>query len=339
MRATRRPPRFHCDRECHTPSTFGEERVALAHCLPSTRLQRRHLHRRPASKSSHKGRLPPPATARPHRLIAHCIPIARSSPPASCPPRTLHILLVDNVTDPSADMPAHATASLPPVPLPHAPPSHALPPAAASPSRKRSALTAGLDSSNPAIFAEGYAARAHLRAPAAGGAAAGCYARAADAREAFKRLRTDCEPCTPANRADETGQHARKYKRRLVNNRRSAAAARVFQDVLVRELSHALDASAARADALSAQLGRAMAALARARPATPRGEYDHPLASFDDPRARFDFAPPGSAAPPQSAKREAGSPTAVAPTPAPLTHPADALLLETPFGSEPTASA
>lgn len=82
-----------------------------------------------------------------------------------------------------------------------------------------------------------------------------CVARADGARDSFKRWRggnstADADPNKPTP-ALSSGE---KYKRRLVNNRRSAAAARVYQEVLRREHTHALRKAAAERDSLASDV-------------------------------------------------------------------------------------
>lgn len=93
---------------------------------------------------------------------------------------------------------------------------------------------------------------------------AGCMGRADGARDAFKRWR---EPDGPADDARPTLDltPGEKYKRRLDNNRRSAAAARVYQEVLRREHTHALREAAAERDGLAEDVRRLGAELADLR--------------------------------------------------------------------------
>lgn len=68
-----------------------------------------------------------------------------------------------------------------------------------------------------------------------------CVQLADSARESFKRWRSSTE--SPAFDEQPEGPPLtakQKYQKRLVNNRRSAAAARVYQEVLRREHTHAL---------------------------------------------------------------------------------------------------
>jgi hypothetical protein len=89
-----------------------------------------------------------------------------------------------------------------------------------------------------------------------------CVVRADGARESFKRWRggsatVDADPDKPTVALTPS----EKYKRRLVNNRRSAAAARVYQEVLRREHTHALRKAAAERDRLAQDVERLGVAL------------------------------------------------------------------------------
>ena len=73
--------------------------------------------------------------------------------------------------------------------------------------------------------------------------------RAEDAREEFKRIRLDHSPdCNGAT----TGEQ--KYNRRLANNRNSAAASRVFREVLKKEQEYALKRASDKTDKLELQV-------------------------------------------------------------------------------------
>jgi hypothetical protein len=76
-----------------------------------------------------------------------------------------------------------------------------------------------------------------------------CLGRAENARETFKRWRAGPDPPKVGDGGSDSGKGEEetgklsakeKYARRLVNNRKSADAARVFQEVLRREHTHAL---------------------------------------------------------------------------------------------------
>ena len=68
-----------------------------------------------------------------------------------------------------------------------------------------------------------------------------CVKLADSARESFKRWRSVAEgPDLAEGQKERSLTPREKYQKRLVNNRRSAAATRVHQEVLRREHTHAL---------------------------------------------------------------------------------------------------
>lgn len=85
-----------------------------------------------------------------------------------------------------------------------------------------------------------------------------CIRRAEEARESFKLMRA---PAVPALNPDATGalSDAQKYSRRLLNNRKSAAATRVYHEVLNTEQAHSLAKVVVERDQYVAQVARANA--------------------------------------------------------------------------------
>lgn len=83
-----------------------------------------------------------------------------------------------------------------------------------------------------------------------------CTLRAEEARESFKRMRPADDDDSDDNDADVASlTSAQKYKRRLKNNRRSAAAARVHAEVLRKEHCHSLRCAEDEKAALAEQVG------------------------------------------------------------------------------------
>lgn len=109
----------------------------------------------------------------------------------------------------------------------------------APPSRKRK--IAECDASDPADFLDAYFSDRNISGDLACSVARECETRAELARQRFKRARNAAEPCEEEDAASvEALTPAEKYQRRLVNNRRSAAASRVFREVLKKERAFAL---------------------------------------------------------------------------------------------------
>lgn len=115
--------------------------------------------------------------------------------------------------------------------------------AVTKPSRKR---TLDDENSDPCRFLRAYYAERGIPESPEDDAAllTDCVRRAEQARESFKRWRASDDNNSSLDGSDVvpvTEMTAReKYQRRLVNNRRSAAASRVYQEVLRREHTHAL---------------------------------------------------------------------------------------------------
>lgn len=86
-----------------------------------------------------------------------------------------------------------------------------------------------------------------------------CIRRAEEAREQFKRARAEkrSDDVRPALSEDaDVLTPAQKYNRRLMNNRKSAAAARVFQEVLKREQAYTLQTVAEERDRFASERSR-----------------------------------------------------------------------------------
>lgn len=116
-------------------------------------------------------------------------------------------------------------------------------PSSTKPSRKR---TLDDENSDPCRFLRAYYEERGIPESPEDDAAllTDCVRRAEQARESFKRWRASDDNSSGQNGEDSISVHEmsahEKYQRRLVNNRRSAAASRVYQEVLRREHTHAL---------------------------------------------------------------------------------------------------
>ena len=103
------------------------------------------------------------------------------------------------------------------------------------------------DNADPTEFINQYFERRGIKVTEDSGANKDCVRRAEEAREAYKRMRSCAAQDVSSVRGDAPAgldadvlTPAQKYNRRLVNNRKSAAAARVYQEVLKREQSNML---------------------------------------------------------------------------------------------------
>lgn len=96
---------------------------------------------------------------------------------------------------------------------------------------------------DPSEFLETYFRNRGIKRNIESTAIADCVRRAEEARERFKRMRAPGAP-DPVPRGGNAQSailtDAEKYSRRLVNNRKSAAATRVYQEVLKNEQAHTL---------------------------------------------------------------------------------------------------
>lgn len=99
------------------------------------------------------------------------------------------------------------------------------------------------DVADPSEFLENYFRNRGIKRNIESAAIADCVRRAEEAREKFKRMRAPGAP-EPVPRGGNAQSailtDAEKYSRRLVNNRKSAAATRVYQEVLKNEQAHTL---------------------------------------------------------------------------------------------------
>lgn len=99
------------------------------------------------------------------------------------------------------------------------------------------------DVADPVDFLDTYFRDRGIKRNIEAPALAECERRAEDARESFKRMRVPGAPGpVPRGASAQSAAltNAEKYSRRLVNNRKSAAATRVYQEVLKKEQTHML---------------------------------------------------------------------------------------------------
>ncbi len=116
---------------------------------------------------------------------------------------------------------------------------------------KRSAADAEL--ADPGPFLRDYFYRHDMEGSAECSLSRELVHRAEYARDQFKRIRLDN---SPESESDGATIGELKYNRRLANNRNSAAASRVFREVLKKEQEYALKRASVRMDKLSLQIER-----------------------------------------------------------------------------------
>ncbi len=114
---------------------------------------------------------------------------------------------------------------------------------------KRSAAKAEL--ADPGPFLRDYFYRHEMDGSAECSLSHELIMRAEEAREEFKRIRLDHSPDSDGATTGE-----QKYNRRLANNRNSAAASRVFREVLKKEQEYALKRASLKTTQLEQQLKR-----------------------------------------------------------------------------------